>query len=460
MFEVLPMFIGRKEELRQLQDALREDRSATLVFGKRRVGKTTLIKQALRVQEKTVVYYECLKGTIQDNVDAFTQVLTNEKILTFSANFRGLRDVFAYLNTLPRKFIIVIDEYPYLKSMTSGEIVDSEFQSIIDNHLGNINLILSGSHIGIMKEMLEEGNALYGRFGTVIRLRELSYREAVAFYPSKTPYDKIAFFGVFGGSPFVLEQLRGEESLQQNIIRTILGESNPVYLYAAHLLLSDYSNSINAERIFAALGNGKKKYSELESRLNVNKTGNLAKQLKSLISMEILQRTAPINRIGDAKKSSYELNDNLMWFYFTYVYRNQSALQMLGANAFYDQYIAPTITEFISHRFEGLCRDFFSYQAKSGKLPGVCNIGSYYYDDPSTRTNGEFDVALDYGERYTLFEVKYYKAPMTLDEIHREIGQIHAIRELSVTDIGFIAANGFAAKEDGYTYYTAEDLYS
>ncbi len=92
--------------------------------------------------------------------------------------------------------------------------------------------------------------------------------------------------------------------------------------------------------------------------------------------MEILQRTAPINRIGDAKKSSYELNDNLMRFYFTYVYRNQSALQMLGANAFYDQYIAPTITEFISH------------------------------------------------------------------------------------GIGFIAANGFSAKADGYTYYTAEDLYS
>ena len=453
------MFIGREKELRQLSDALREDRSATLVFGKRRVGKTTLIKQAIASQEKTVIYYECLKGTIQDNVDAFTQVLINETILTFSTSFHGFRDVFAYLNTLPQRFVVVIDEYPYLKSMTPGVVVDSEFQSIIDNQLDNINLILSGSQIGIMKEMLEEGNALYGRFGTVIRLRELSYREAAAFYPSKSSYDKVAFFGVFGGSPFVLEQLRDSESLGQNIVRTILGESNPVYLYAAHLLLSDYSNSINAERIFAALGNGRKKYSELESMLNANKTGNLAKQLKSLISMEILQKNAPINKIGDTKKSGYEINDNLMRFYFTYVYRNQSALQMLGAETFYEQYIAPTITEFVSRRFEGLCRDFFSYQAKAGKLPGVRNIGSYYYDDPVSKTNGEFDVALDFGEGYILFEAKYYKAPMTLDEIHREVGQIRAIRELAVTGIGFIAANGFAEKEEGYTYYTAEDLY-
>ena len=454
------MFVGRGEELRQLQDALREDRSATLVFGKRRVGKTTLIKQALLNQEKTVIYYECLKGTVQDNVDAFTQVLTNEKILPFSTSFHGFRDIFSYLNTLQKRFIIVIDEYPYLKSMTPGEVVDSEFQSIIDNQLDNINLVLSGSQIGIMKEMLEEGNALYGRFGTVIRLRELSYREAAAFYPTKAAYDKIAFFSVFGGSPFVLEQLRESESLKNNIIHTILAESNPVYLYAAHLLLSDYANSINAERILAALGNGKKRYSELEDRLSANKTGNLAKQLKSLISMEILQKNAPINKIGDTKKSSYEINDNLMRFFFTYVYRNQSALQMLGPEAFYEEYIAPTITTFISRRFEGLCRDFFSYLAKAGRLPGIRNIGSYYYDDPATRTNGEFDVALDFGERYTLFEAKYYKAPMTLDEIHREIGQIRAIRELSVTEIGFIAASGFAEKEEGCTYYSAEDLYA
>lgn len=454
------MFVGREEELTRLNEAMGCSHSAILIYGKRRVGKTTLIKQALLQQNKKAIYYECLKGTIKENVDAFTQVLYNEKILLFSTSFNSFQEVFSYLNTLSQQFIIVIDEYPYLKSMNAGEMVDSAFQSIIDNQTSNVNLIVSGSQIGMMKEMMEEGNALYGRFGCVIRLRELDYRAAALFYPSKSSYERIAFYSVFGGSPFVLEQLRDAESLERNITRTILNEQNPVNIYAANLLLSDYSKSMNAERIFSVLGNGKKKYSELENRLNANKTGNLAKQLKSLTAMEIVSRTAPINRLNDPKKTSYEINDNLMRFYFTYVYRNQSALQMLGPETFYEQYVKPSLTDFISRRFEEICRDFFSLLAKNGKLPGIRNIGRYYYDDSAAKTNGEFDVALDYGDYFALFEAKYYRSPMTLDEIHREVSQIRIIKELSVSQIGFIAANGFDVKEDEYLYYTADDLYA
>ena len=454
------MFVGRSGELQLLLEAFKEKRSATLLYGKRRVGKTTLIKEALEKQQKTYVYYECLRGTMRDNIDGLTQELTRLKILTFATTFTSFQDVFAFLNTLPQQFIIVIDEYPYLKSMTQPEMVDSTFQAIIDNHLANINLVVSGSHIGMMRDMLREGNALYGRFGTVIQLKELSYRLAAAFYPSKDAYDKIGFHGVFGGSPFVLEQLRDSESLRDNIIRTILNESNPVYMYASHFLMSDYSRSVNSERIFATLGNGKKKYSELENLLDAKKTGNLSKQLKSLLELDILSKNVPINRLGDAKKVKYEINDNLMRFYFTYVYKNQSALQMLGAEVFYDQYIAPTLTEYISRRFEELCRDYFSYLARQGKLPGIRHIGSFYYDDPATKSNGEFDVALDFGDTYTICEAKYFKKPIELDDIHREAGQIRGIKGIEVSQIGFISASGFAQKEDGYLYYTGDDLYA
>lgn len=58
---------------------------------------------------------------------------------------------------------------------------------------------------------------------------------------------------------------------------------------------------------------------------------------------------------------------------------------MLGAEAFYNEYIAPVLTEFISRRFEGICRDYFSLQVRAGKRRGVRNIGSYYYDDPVHR---------------------------------------------------------------------------
>ena len=311
----------------------------------------------------------------------------------------------------------------------------------------------------MMKDMLHEGNALYGRFSAVIRLGELNYLDASQFYPDRSAYDKAAFYSVFGGSPFVNETLNAKESLRDNIIRTIFNPNHPVYLYASQLLLSDYSLKMNAERILAALGNGRKRYSEIEARLDINKTGNLSKQLKQLMDLEMIHRNEPINKPGDNKKYTFEINDNLLRFFFTFVYKNGSALQMLGAAAFYEQYVEPELTQYVSRRFEGICRDYFSLLVRSGKIKNVRNIGSYYYDDPKKHQNGEFDVALEHAERYSIIEAKYFIKPMETDEIHREIGQIREINELNVKQVGFVAVNGFVQKEDGCLYYSGEDLY-
>lgn len=452
------MFIGREKELALLQqDYIGK---AVMVYGKRRVGKTTLIQKALKSSSYRTVYFECLKGTMQDNISGFVQELVRAKILPVPLNFGTLQDVFAYLNALPEKIVVVIDEYPYLKAMNDSATVDSIFQNIIDNRLVNIELILSGSHIGMMKDALQEKNALYGRFAVTIKLNELNYLEAAKFYPDKTPYDKAAHYAVFGGSPFVNQALQPTATIRENIISTILNPMSAVYLYASQLLLSDYSVKINAERIFSVIGNGKKRYTEIEDKLDVKKTGNLSKQIKSLIDLEIIARNSPINKIGDNKKSTFEINDNLLRFYFTFIYKNASALQVLGAEAFYDEYIAPALTDFISRRFEGICRDYFSLQVRSGKMKGVRNIGSYYYDDPAHRKNGEFDVALEFADGYEIYEAKYYAQPMTLDEIHREVQQVEAIKELTVKQIGFIAINGFAEREEPYLYLDGNDIFA
>lgn len=452
------MFIGREKELTLLQqDYIGK---AVMVYGKRRVGKTTLIQKALENCQYQTVYYECSKGAMQDNIDGLVRELVRVKILPVPLNFSTLQDVFIYLNALPKKIVVVIDEYPYLKKATDSATVDSIFQNIIDNRLSNIELVLSGSHIGMMKDLLQERNALYGRFAVTIKLNELNYQDAARFYPDRTPYDKVAHYAVFGGSPFVNQALNPAATLRENVISTILNPVSAVYLYASQLLLSDYSVKINAERIFSVIGNGKKRYTEIEDKLDVKKTGNLSKQIKSLTELEIVSRNSPINKIGDNKKATFEINDNLLRFYFTFIYKNASALQVLGAEAFYDEYVAPTLTDFISRRFEGICRDYFSLQVRSGKLKGVRNIGSYYYDDPVHRKNGEFDVALELADGYAIYEAKYYAQPMTLDEIRREAQQVANIKELAVKQLGFIAINGFVEQEKPYTYLDGNDIFA
>lgn len=453
------MFIGRQEELKAIQAILDKKSGSVLVYGKRKVGKTTLILEALKSSKDTTVYYECLKSSMQDNINGFVSVLVKTKVLPVQMGFSSFQEVFQYLNTLDKTLNIIIDEYPYLKQFNKGETVDSIFQTIIDNDIINIRLFISGSHVGMMKDLLEEKNALYGRFSLNIKLKELNHRETAVFYNDKTVYDKIAFYSVFGGSPFVNEQLDSKSDLKQNILKTVLNPLNAVYSYAENLLVSDLFGSVNAERILNVIANGKKKYGEIESKLGLTNNGLLSKQLKTLLDMDMVSKVYPINKEDDNKKVSYEMTDNLLRFWYTYVYKNKSALQMLGAEAFYDNYIEPSITTFISHRFEEIARTFFSLQVKEGKRKGIFRIGTYYYDDSATKTNGEFDVVLQRKDNFDIYEVKYYSKPLSLKEMQAEEEQIRNIKGLAVGNIGFISVSGFEEVSSEYDCISGDELY-
>ncbi len=454
------MFVGRLEELKTLYRLLDKPSSSAMIYGKRKVGKTTLINKALEASSDRKIYYECLKAPMQENVDGFVAVLVREKILPVQLSFKSFNDVFAYLNTFDETFNIVIDEYPYLKILSKSETVDSIFQSIIDNNLKNIRLFISGSQIGMMKDLLEEKNALYGRFSNILCLKELDYITASEFYKNKSIYDKIAMYAVFGGSPYINQALDEEKSLKENIIATFLNPTSYVYSYAEYFLISDYTNAINAERICYAISNGKRKYSEIEERLGLKANGNLSKQLIALEKMDIISKNYPINKPDDKKKVFYEIKDNFLRFYYAFIYKNKSALQILGAEAFYDEYIKTAITTFISHRFEEIVRTYFSLCVKKGKLRDISNIGTYYYDDAKTHSNGEFDVVLEHKNLYDIYEVKYYSKPMSLCEVYEEVNQVTSIKGINIGHIGFIATAGYEDTLDSYDFIDINELYN
>lgn len=452
------MFVGREEELA----LLREEHigKAVMVYGKRRVGKTTLILKALEQCSYQTVYFECLKGTMQENIDGLVQELVRVKVLPVPLAFSSLQDVFAYLNTLTQKMVVVVDEYTHLYAMNDSGVVDSVFQGIIDNRLSNIELILAGSHIGMMKDLLQERNPLYGRFAVSIKLDELNYLDSAKFYPDKSAYDKVAHYAVFGGSPFINQALNPAATLRENIIGTVLNPMSPVYLYASQLVFSDNALNINAERIFSALGNDRKRYTEIEDALGVKKTGNLAKQIKTLTDLDILSRRIPINKPNDNKKATYELNDNLLRFYYAFVYKNSSALQVLGAEAFYDEYVAPVLTHFIAHHFEDICWEYFSLQVRSGRMNGVRSIGSYYLDTAVRGENKAFSVAVELADGYAVYLPKYSAQPMTLDEIHGEAQRMEGVNDPGIKQLGFISINGFVEQEKPYIYLDDKDIFA
>jgi len=324
-----------------------------------------------------------------------------------------------------------------------------------------VKLILCGSYITIMKELLTESNPLFGRFSLIQHIHDFDYYEASMFYPELSVRDKIAYYSVFGGCPYVLENLDTDLSLRDNIQNLLLPETGLIRSHIENIILKEIQKSFDV-RILEVLGNGKKKYSEIRDRLVNNETGLLDKQLKILLDMETIQKTEPINRRNDKKKQFYEITDNMMRFYFTFIFGKAGTILRIGEEQFYSRNIESVLTQFINRRLEGITLQYFHRMAILGNYPDVEDFGSYWYDDPATKTNGEFDCVLKRsGDCYDFYECKHFDRPMTIEECRQEKEQLEWIQGIQISRIGFVCTGGFDFKDEKeFIQLDGEDLYS
>ena len=452
------MFVGRKKELLLLSKQFSgSGKSAVLVYGKRRVGKSFLIAQAAKNFDGIVINHLCVRTTYEGNVSLLCRNVCAALGIP-SVTFATLLDLFDFLKAQNRKILLILDEYQYLKQSLKGGELDSYMQVIIDSLPPNIKLVLCGSYISVMKELLLESNPLFGRFTLTMHLEEFDYLDAACFYPELSVHDKIAFYCVFGGSPYVLSNINPKESLRQNIVSLLINQNSILRTYIENVMLAEIRQSFDV-RIFEVLGNGKRRYSEISSELGSADTGLLDKQLKTLISMDAVSKSFPINRRNDKKRQFYEIKDNLMRFYFSYIFANEALISRLGEAYFFDTYIQKSVTTFISYRFEAVVLQYFARLARDGKLRGVMDFGSYWYDDKKNKRNGQFDCVLKMPDGYDFFEVKYFSSPMTESQCRDESVQVKAVTELDCRKIGFVCSAGFDFESEAYTLIGGKDLY-
>lgn len=453
------MFLGRKKELEELKEQLSsKNKTTVLVYGKRRIGKSTLIKEAAKFFNGAVINHLCSKTTFEGNLELLTRSITTALELP-NLQPKTLTDLFDYIKSFNKDLLLILDEYQYFKESRQEGEVDSYMQAVVDNLPANIKIIFCGSFISIMKELLQESNPLFGRFTKILHIDEMDYLEASLFYPELPSREKIRFFSVFGGSPYVLSNIDVNITLDDNIKKLIIDQNSLLRIHIESIMLREIQKNYDT-RILEIIGNGKRKYGEIQNSLGSPQTGLLDKQLKALLSMETIKKTFPINRPNDKKKQFYEIKDNLMRFYFTYIFSYESLISKFGSTAYFNLKIEDSLNTFISLRFEEIIMQYFSRLVKSGKLTNIKDFGSYWFDDKTSGTNGQFDCVLHTNQGYEFYEVKFYKTHMKLKECEEEEKQIKSINGLNVSRVGFVCSAGFDFTSEKYKLVTADDVYS
>jgi len=326
-------FINRDSELRALESKFSEKRAHLFIlYGKRRVGKTELIKQFIK--NKPAIYFLADRRSFREQLRELTGVMAryfNDASLE-QKGFRDWIEVFRYLAEKAKgeRLIFAVDEYPYL--VETDEATSSLFQKGWDEYLkeSQIFLILSGSSISMMEsEALLYKAPLYGRRSGQILLKPLSFKESWQFFPDRDFETFLGIFTVTGGMPAYLQEFSPEATLEDNLRLKIFPKDAFLHNEIEFTLKEELREPKNYLSILKAMAGGRRKFGEITNETGLAKN-ILMKYLTTLERLQLIEKEIPVTEKTPEKsrKGLYQISDPFFKFWFQYIFPYKSDLEI------------------------------------------------------------------------------------------------------------------------------------
>lgn len=425
-------FIGRKDELATLEREYKRNGGFVVVYGRRRVGKTTLIKQFIK--NKRALYFLTSQESGRQNMNNLTSRIaefTGQAYLG-KAHLESWEQVFkAFAAYEPeQKKILVIDEFQYL--VKSDPSFPSVFQFVWDEILkdSNVMVILCGSHISMMvSSVLNHSSPLYGRRTAQIRLRPLKFSEFSEAFDDRSFEERVKIFSITGGVPKYIDFFDNGETLEKNVADNVLDRSGFLCEEPLFLLSNEVKETSGYFSILKAISMGNHRISEIAAVLE-QKTNELSPYLATLTDLFLVEKRVPVTERNPEKsrKGLYFISDNFIDFWFKFVYPYKGELE-LDNIAFVEGKLRKNLVDnHVSFVFEQISREILSDICRDGKLDfTISRIGSYW------DSNVEIDVVAvdDNSKRIIAGECKFYDKPVGIKVYSDLVKKCESILEFS-----------------------------
>ena len=352
------MFVNRYKELELLNDEYaRNSFTFTVLYGRRRVGKTALLKEY--IQDKPALYFLVTLENINiilKRLQGIVATFLNDEFLR-TLQLTDIKQLFEYLanRTFSKKLIIIIDEFQYLAKIDNS--MPSQFQYIVDELLKNknIHLVLCGSMISMMYEQtLSYNSPLYGRRTSAIKLEAIEFKYLDNFFAGKTQNELIELYSVLYGVPKYLEMFRDGTNIYESIEKNILDPNAYLYNEPQFILQNEVSEPITYFSILEIIAGGEHKIGNIAGKLHKN-VQNITSFISKLIALDIIYKDVPITESHPAKskKGLYFIKDNFFRFWFNYVLPYKSQLE-IGNTTFVLKKIEENFSGYVAKTYEDL----------------------------------------------------------------------------------------------------------
>ncbi|MDO5853097.1 MAG: ATP-binding protein [Thermoplasmata archaeon] len=418
------MLYGRERELNALEKRYNSGKIEFVpVFGRRRVGKTTLIREFAK--GKNAVYYCAVEGSLEENVRGLAEALGVLAI--------GAAPIESVLEVVRKKseserFVLIIDEYPELVKSSKG--IGTKIRKFLDSleNDSKLFLILTGSSLSLMKhEILGTKSALYDRRTGTIDLMPLKYHDARLMLHGFSEEDRMRIFTMVGGVPWYLEHFDPRMDLHENLINNFLEVDS--YFKEEHtlLLLTEFRTPRTYNKILSSLASGNTRNTDIAKEAGIP-APMCSEYLDDLCEVHIVEKRRPADN-PSGKAVMYFICDQYLRFHFACVRpRMRTSIQpdmMKTADAVIKQ-----IDRFVGRSFEVICAEYLT--ARFGG-----ESWTWWGGDPKTGVQEEIDLIQTVDDEGVLrgyfTECKYRNekvGPAVLDDLVRKSHLVHGYDDM------------------------------
>lgn len=427
-------FYNRQIEINALREVeLRSAESAqmTVIVGRRRVGKTTLLKNAYTLTP--ILYFFVAKKNEVLLCEEFALEIENKLNLSLG-KFERFADLFRSLMLLSgsRNFTLIIDEFQEFNKLNDS--VFSDMQNIWDSHKdqSSINLVLCGSIYSMMKRIFEHSKEpLFGRATfrmTVKPFNIATIKEILGdYHPNYNPEDLLAFFMVTGGVAKYVEQLVQTKSFtKEKIINSVFNEGSYFLSEGRDVLVDEFGRDYaNYFSILSLIASSKTERGEIESILNMPVGGYLDKLEKDF---NLIKRVRPFGAKEGSRHIKFYIEDNFLNLWFRFIFKFRSAVEIGNIN------YVKSMVERDYAVYSGIVLEKY-FRLQLSDLQQFSYIGNYW----DKKGENEIDIIAlnDSEQRLIVCEVKRNKQKISISALEHKAGDI--IKDYSGYEVEFRA---------------------
>ena len=328
-------FYNREKELELLGriDALSEtDAQMTVLTGRRRIGKTSLLRHFMA--DRPAVYLFLAKKSEALICAELAEAIRQSLGVELYGEFRQFKEIFRFLLDLSKKqhFTLILDEFQEFTSINPA--VYSEMQNLWDaaKAESKINLILCGSVYSLMNRIFENSKEpLFGRATNRIHLKPFTIntlKEILAEnYPDFTKDDLLAFYLFTGGVAKYVELFVSRKAFTLNdILNEIFSENSILLDEGKNILIEEFGKEYSTYfSILTLIASSKTSRSEMESVLEMS-VGGYLERLDA--DFGLIRKIRPVLAKPGGRNMKYAIHDNFLNFWFRFIYKYRSAIEI------------------------------------------------------------------------------------------------------------------------------------